>query len=224
MSHMPCQKEWNTKNTEKSHSSFFVGVWPSLLQVSIWKMLEHGWECCCFVSASLCVLVDKCFAWQTRVQQICVCCDKGHLLSRQKYACCDKTFVATKLCLSRQNICHVCRDKHTFCHDKRGFVTTNTCLSWQKFCCDKHTFVTTKLVFCCNKHVFVMTKIILEAAPASDSVCQSVPGATRPKPAGVVEVFCRGRRQSFAARHWRTANQAGRSLKAKIVVLLHNYG
>ena len=74
----------------------------------------------------------------------------------------------------------------------------------------------TKHMFCCNKHVFVMTKIILVAAPANDSVCQSVPVATRPKAAGVVEVFCHGRRQSFAAHHWRTANQAGCSLKAKM--------
>ena len=47
------------------------------------------------------------------------CRDKTRPLSRQKYACRDKRFVATKLCLSRQkkNNCHnkndtrVCRDE-----------------------------------------------------------------------------------------------------------------
>ena len=39
-----------------------------------------------------------------------VCCDKTRLLSRQKYACLDKTFVVTKLCLSRLNI-FVAREK-----------------------------------------------------------------------------------------------------------------
>ena len=46
---------------------------------------------------------------------------KTSLLSPQKYACHDKTLVATKLCLSRQ-----------------------------KFYLDKHTFVMTKDVFCCD--------------------------------------------------------------------------
>ena len=57
---------------------------------------------------------------QTRTR---VCRDKTRLLSRQKYACHDKTFVATKLCLSRQI-----------------FVTTKV------FCRDKHTFVATKMI------------------------------------------------------------------------------
>ena len=35
----------------------------------------------------------------------------ANVLSRQKYACRGKCFVATKVCLSRQNVCH---DKH-FC-------------------------------------------------------------------------------------------------------------
>ena len=76
------------------------------------------------------------------------CRDKTHLLSRQKYGCRDKQFVAKK-CLSRQNCCHdkylsrqnyvlsrqtrVCRDKTRLlsrqkygCLDK-SFVVTNTC-------------------------------------------------------------------------------------------------
>ena len=49
-----------------------------------------------------------------------VCRDKTRLLSRQKYACHDKTFVATKLCLSQQS---------RVCHDKSILVATNTYLS-----------------------------------------------------------------------------------------------
>ena len=80
------------------------------------------------------------------------CCDKTRLLSRQKYGCRDKQFVAKKICLSRQNCCcdkylsrqnyvcillsrqtRVCRDKTRLlsrqkygCLDK-SFVATNTC-------------------------------------------------------------------------------------------------
>ena len=66
-------------------------------------------------------------------------------LSRQKYACCDKTFVATKLCLSQQNI------------TKIMFVATNVC--------GNKSFVATKHEFCRDKHVFDATKMILAAAP-----------------------------------------------------------
>ena len=114
------------------------------------------------------------------------CCDKTHLLSWQKYACCDKhifdvtevlswqilsrqllswqtnlllwwkythrdkTFCATKMCLSRQKSIVAttifCCDKHNFVvtkvvmtivlllQQKMCFVATNTCLLWQKFC------------------------------------------------------------------------------------------
>ena len=87
-------------------------------------------------------------------RQTRVCHDWTRLLSRERYACLHKTFVTTKLCLSRQNI-----------------------WSWQTFgrgkCHDKHTFVTRKDVFCRDKHVsrdksklvvtkwFVATKICL---------------------------------------------------------------
>ena len=76
------------------------------------------------------------FLWQTRV-------------------CRDKlVFVATNLCLSRQNI--FCREKSLvapkiFCRDK-----------CQTFCRGKHPFVATTDVFCCD------TKMRLVAAPAND--------------------------------------------------------
>ena len=74
------------------------------------------------------------------------------LLSRQKYACSDNSFVAKKLYLSRQNLGH---DKYLsrqrlFCRDK-SFVATNTSV-----CRDK------------NK-TFVATKMILVVAPANDN-------------------------------------------------------
>ena len=52
------------------------------------------------------------------------------VLSRQKYACHDKSFVETKLCLSRQNI----------------FVETNSCFS-EATIATKEVFVTTKVSF-----------------------------------------------------------------------------
>ena len=83
-------------------------------------------------------------------RQICtrVCRDKTRLLSRQNYAYCDKTFVATKLWLSRQNISR----------DKR-----------QTICRDKHAVVATKDEFCRDQHVFAATKIIPVAAVANDT-------------------------------------------------------
>ena len=67
-------------------------------------------------------------------------------LSRQK-----TSFVATKVCLSRQNC--VCRDKYL--------------LQQTRVCRDRHFFVSTKDVFCRDK-TFVAAKIILVAAPAND--------------------------------------------------------
>ena len=57
-----------------------------------------------------------------------------HLLSRQKYACHDKTFVTTNIFLSRQ--INICRDKH-------NIVATSLLLSRQNTC-----FVATKNMFC----------------------------------------------------------------------------
>ena len=61
--------------------------------------------------------------------------DKTCLLSWQKYACHDKTFVITKL------FC---------CCSKHNFVATIFC------CCDKHTFFTTNM--CRDKSMLLMTK------------------------------------------------------------------
>ena len=72
---------------------------------------------------------------------------KTHLLSQQKYACRDKTFVMPKI----------------FCHDKHNFVATKV-LSWQSY------FVVTKDLFCRDNHVFVVTKMILVAAPANGKI------------------------------------------------------
>ena len=76
------------------------------------------------------------------------------LLSLQKYACRDKSFATTKLCLLRQNyVCHnenLCREKKNVCCNK-SFVVTSILLSRQKMC-------------------FVATKILLEAAPANDNI------------------------------------------------------
>ena len=67
--------------------------------------------------------------WQTS--------DNTCLLSRQKYACCDNNFVATKIFCRNfffvmTNIIWLWRK---FCCDKHTFVVTNTCLLWQNFCC-----------------------------------------------------------------------------------------
>ena len=91
--------------------------------------------------------------------------DKTPCLSRQKYACRDKSFVETKLhvFVSRDKFCD---DRHTFvvetkdviCRDRHVFVATKLCLSRQKY----------QAYFFRNK-TFVATKIILVAAPANDT-------------------------------------------------------
>ena len=107
------------------------------------------------------------------------CRDKTRLLSRQ-----NTSFVATKICLSRQN--YACRYKHVvatniilsrqnFCRYKHTFVATNTCLSWHSkimflatYNCDKYLSqkailfsLSRQAYFCGDKHVFVVTKICL---------------------------------------------------------------
>ena len=81
------------------------------------------------------------------------------VLSRQKYACHDKSFVETKLCLSRQNIfveTNSCflgsdnRDKRGVCHDKSKFCARNVLAHLKKM------FVATKVLsrqayFCRDK-------------------------------------------------------------------------
>ena len=74
-------------------------------------------------------------------------------------------FVATKVCLQRQNVCR----------DNNKKVAINTCLSRQMFCRDKHTFVPIKVslsrqtlfyFFSCDKYLsrqkyFVAASILL---------------------------------------------------------------
>ena len=68
-----------------------------------------------------------------------------HIFSHDKYACRDKTFVATKVVLQQT----ILSRQVYFCHDKRHD---------KHVCHDKHMFVVARLV---------TTKIIL-AAPADD--------------------------------------------------------
>ena len=99
-----------------------------------------------------------------------VCCDKTHLLSQQKCACRDKTFVMTKI----------------FCHDKHNFAATKV-LSWQSY------FVVTKDLFCRDNRVFVVTKMMLAAAPANGKIHLGILNATS-KSKKPTPVCCRLRR------------------------------
>ena len=98
------------------------------------------------------------------IRETRVCREKTNtFLSRQKTC-----FVATKVCLSPQN---VCRHRYTFFRDKSIFVATSLlCLDKKKkkkkyfaatnICCDKR-FVATKKKrksFCRDKHTFISTK------------------------------------------------------------------
>ena len=98
-------------------------------------------------------------------------------LSRQKWACRDKSFVVTKLCLllqifvvtkllswqkdAKAYFCHdkrcvLSRPKHV-CHDKSKLVVTKV-LSWQNYvCCYKYLSWQN---FCCNKSMFLATKVL----------------------------------------------------------------
>ena len=91
-----------------------------------------------------------------------VCHDKARLLLRQKYACRDKTFVATKLCLSRQTRVCFFRDK-----TKEMIFFATKPLSRQAYSCrDKIRVFSRQIRVCCDK-TFVSTKITLEAAQGS---------------------------------------------------------
>ena len=79
------------------------------------------------------------------------CCCFFVFLSRQKYACRDKTFVATKFYLSQQ--IRVCRDKHTFSCEKRRVLSLQTRVK---------KIVATNI--CRNKHVFVATTVLSRQA------------------------------------------------------------
>ena len=120
----------------------------------------------CMLPAFMCVLF---YHWRELTQV--------SFLSRQ-----NTSFVSTKVCLPRQNICRdkICLSGQTFCHDKHTFVTTKDVFCPDKhdksklvatkvFCRDKHIFVATEDMFCRDKHMIVATKIILMAAPANDT-------------------------------------------------------
>ena len=95
---------------------------------------------------------------------VCVCCDKTCLLSWQKYACRDKSFVMTKWSLLQQTRFVMTKllsqqmfvtTKHAFCHDKSMLndVCHDEYLLWQKFCHDTKSF--------CHNKSFLATKDVL---------------------------------------------------------------
>ena len=125
-----------------------------------------------------------------------ICHDKHEFktcpLPWKMYACSDKTFVVTNLCLSFVATKIFCHNKHVFCCcDKHTFVATKVSLSWQNFCCDKivchdkylsqqkyvccdKSFVATSMLLLqktcvCRDKMFVTTKMVLVAAPADDT-------------------------------------------------------
>ena len=75
------------------------------------------------------VTTEVCLSRQTFCCDTCVCHNKTHLLSWQKYDCRDKKYIATNRCLSWQ----------TFCHDKNMLACI---LSLRQQMC----FVTTKMI------------------------------------------------------------------------------
>ena len=128
-----------------TESWFGTGLILSLICVS-----QHPWtlsnttelnrECVFLIIGWSCswLLCDAFFYHWCELPQIIIFFHyKTHLLLRQKYACRDKTFVVTELCLSWQNI----------------FVATKL-LSWQIFFCNKH-------MFCRNKSFVVVPKVLL---------------------------------------------------------------
>ena len=84
----------------------------------------------------------------------------GAAISIFFFFCCNKSFVETNTCLSRQ--ARVC------------LVATKITYLSRRVCRAKHTFVAPKDVFCRNKHVFVATKMILVAVPANDHLLPPV--------------------------------------------------
>ena len=162
-----CETEWSLQRSEEANSQ--AGVWPqpcgpppngttSPLCITVARLrvislawewhqqwqtvrtsLIYRWRELPQVSKLPKVLSElpKVLSWQT-----CFFVVTKYVLTRQKYACRDKTFVVTNMCLSWQNTsllwqtC-VCHNKDVFCHDKT-FVTTNIFLLQQNFCRDKY--------------------------------------------------------------------------------------
>ena len=91
------------------------------------------------------------------------------VLSWQKYACHDKTFVTMNICLSQQIfVATTFVTKYFFCRNKHNFVTTKVLSRQAYFCCDKRCVLSWQPRVCRNK-TFVTTKMILVAAPTNDS-------------------------------------------------------
>ena len=121
-----------------------------------WSLEDGVWNCMSSIVGGSCYnykyhfVVTKVLLWQAHV-----CCNKTHRLSQQKYACHNKTFVMTKLCLLQQNIFVA----------TNTFVMTKASLSWQKFCCNKIMFVMTNIwwdkSFVATKNMFVVASILL---------------------------------------------------------------
>ena len=139
------------------------------------------WSECRFASLVGAAVSIIFVATKVLLRQTCVCRNKIHLLSQQKYACCvEHIFVMTKL-LSWQIFVatNIIVSRRKFCCDKLTLVVTNRCLLWQNmafccFCCDRYLlrqayfcrdrkyFVATNIIllqqkFCHSKHIFVMT-------------------------------------------------------------------
>ena len=160
----------------------FMPVAPLLLQCLV---LAHlGLTC----GESFQVGGAVCYHFGGSCHKYHFCRDKIHLLSRQKYACREKTFVATKLCLSWQNIFVATKRLSQIFVTTNVFVTTKVLwwqayfcrdkrhvLSWQICVChNKSKLFVTKVLsqqnyVCCDKS-FVATKMMLVAAPTNDTL------------------------------------------------------
>ena len=128
----------------------------SLMSVIISLEMVSGTHYNTSYAFSFLFLVDVCHVWsQVSLAGVAtsIIFVRTKVLSWQKYACRNKSFVVTSLHLSRQTC--VGHDKSKFVTTKHVFCRDKSMLSWQLFCCDKH--------------VFVVTKMVLVAAPTNDT-------------------------------------------------------
>ena len=127
-------------STSRETSVLYKGIYHSVLTTRYTcRVLMHG----------------RCHAWPWFQREFSIiggschkynfCRDKTRVLSRQKYACRDKGFVATKVPSGQIHV--FVATKHVFCRDKSILVInchkvylSNTCSSRQIFR-DKHNFV-----------------------------------------------------------------------------------
>ena len=117
-----------------------VSLWTSLTLAGAATGIIFVATNTCFVVTKLCLSRQIFVAYFCRDKKRVLSCQTR--LSRQKYACRNKTFVVTKLC---------CRSK--------TFVATKFCLSWQKYFCKSKSILLTRQNW----------NVILAAAPASDT-------------------------------------------------------